>query len=218
MRAALAALLVTAPAFATMPDATSPPNGQRLVFLGDSLTAGYMLNRQSAYPALIEQRIRAAGLPWTVLNAGVSGDTSAGALRRADAILRDPVGLLVLWIGGNDGLRGQDTGALKRNVTQILASAKAKQVPVMLVEMHMPPNLGRDYTRAFSAVFTDVARELSVPLIPFALDGTAGEEDMNLADGIHPNARGHQKIAEHLWRYLEPRLRELTPRETRNVR
>lgn len=192
--------------------ATAPMTAPRVVFLGDSLTAGYMVNRQSAYPALIQKRIEAAGLPWTVLNAGVSGDTSAGALRRADALLREPIGLLVVWIGGNDGLRGQDTAAMKQNIDRILAAAKARNVPTLLVDMQVPPNMGQAYSDRFHAVFADLAKQHDVPLIPFALDGVAGEDEMNIADGIHPNARGHERIADHLWRHLEPRLRDLSKR------
>lgn len=190
--------------------AAAPMTTPRVVFLGDSLTAGYGLNRLSAYPALIQKRVEDAGLPWTVLNAGVSGDTTAGALRRADALLKEPIGLLVVWIGGNDGLRGQDVGAMRQNIDRILTAAKQKNVPTVLVDMQVPPNLGRDYTERFHAVFADLAKQHGIPLIPFALDGIAGEEDLNLADGIHPNARGHARIADHLWRSLEPRLRELT--------
>lgn len=192
--------------------ATAPMTAPRVVFLGDSLTAGYMVNRQSAYPALIQKRIEAAGLPWTVLNAGVSGDTSAGALRRADALLREPIGLLVVWIGGNDGLRGQDTAAMKQNIDRILAAAKARSVPSLLVDMQVPPNMGQAYSDRFHAVFADLAKQHDVPLIPFALDGVAGEDEMNIADGIHPNAKGHERIADHLWRHLEPRLRDLSKR------
>lgn len=205
MRAALCALLLSAP----MNVQGSTP---RLVFLGDSLTAGYQLNRQSAYPALIQERLRTAGLPWEVLNAGVSGDTSAGALRRADALLRDPIGCLVLWIGGNDGLRGQDTNAMKQNIERILVAAQAKSVPVLLVQMTLPPNFGDAYVKRFSDTYTDLAAKYHVPLLPFMLDQVAGVDELNLADGIHPNARGHKLIAEHMWTALEPHLRELVQR------
>lgn len=180
---------------------------QRLVFLGDSLTAGYQLPKERAYPALIEQHLRAANLPWTSVNAGVSGDTTAGALRRAEALFRDPVGLLVVWIGGNDGLRGQDVDAMKKNIDAILAGAQSHHIPTMLVEMHIPPNYGPDYSGRFEAVFPDLARKYGIPLVPFPLDQVAGEAELNLADGIHPNAKGHALIAQELWKTLEPKLR-----------
>lgn len=220
LRGACLALLLLAPATARSEtnsgmmgersgDSFMKPTTSRLVFLGDSLTAGFQLARGSAYPALIQERIRSAGLPWDVLNAGVSGDTSAGALRRANAILRDPVGLLVLWIGANDGLRGQDLDAMKRNIDGILAAARVRNVPTLLVQMEIPPNYGSDYTERFREVYPELARKHQVPLVPFGLEGVAGESDLNLADGVHPNARGHQRMAETLWKAVEPHLRGL---------
>ena len=179
----------------------------RLVFLGDSLTAGYSLARERAYPALIQQKIRAAGLDWDVVNAGVSGDTSAGALRRAQSLLRDPIGLLVVWIGANDGLRGQDLDAMKKNIDQILTAAQAAKVPTMLVQMHIPPNYGPDYTEKFAAVYKDLAHTHGVPLIPFPMTEVAGTSDLTLSDGVHPNARGHELIAESLWPAVRPHLK-----------
>lgn len=202
---AVLALVLIAPAWSET--STVQPTTSRLVFLGDSLTAGFQLNRASAYPALIQERILAAGLPWEALNAGISGDTSAGALRRADAILRDPVGLLVLWIGANDGLRGQDVGQMSQNIDKILARAIEKKVPVLLVQMEIPPNYGEDYTRRFRDVYPELAKKHQVPLLPFGLEGVAGEADLNLPDGVHPNPRGHARIAENLWKALEPHLR-----------
>jgi acyl-CoA thioesterase-1 len=180
---------------------------QRLVFLGDSLTAGYQLPKERAYPALLQERIRAANLPWITVNAGVSGDTTAGALRRAGSLFREPIGLLVVWIGANDGLRGQSVDAMQKNIEAILTTAKSHTVPTMLVQMHVPPNYGPDYSSRFESVFPQLARKYGVPLIPFPLDQVAGEAELNLADGVHPNAKGHALIAEVFWKALEPKLR-----------
>ena len=198
--------LLIAALFAARAFAAAPP--RRLVFLGDSLTAGYMLAVERAYPYLLQQRVAAAGLAWDVKNAGISGDTSAGALRRVEALVKDPPGLLVVWIGANDGLRGQDIGAMNKNVDAILAAAQAHRVPTMLVQMKIPPNYGPDYTARFEAVYPELAKKYGVPLIPFPMEAVAGEPDLNLADGVHPNAKGHALIADALWKALEARLRQ----------
>lgn len=188
-------------------ETVSPP---RVVFLGDSLTAGYQLPKDRAYPALIQAKLREAGLAWEVLNAGISGDTSAGALRRVQGALAG-ARLLVVAIGCNDGLRGQDVGAMKQNIDGILAAARARNVPALLVQMEIPPNYGPRFARAFHDVYPELAKKHEVPLVPFILEGVGGEPDLNLPDGIHPNAKGHTIIAETMWKGIEAHLRSLTP-------
>lgn len=191
---------------------TSTPSAKsRVVFLGDSLTAGYQLPKERAYPALVAKKIADAGLAWEVVNAGISGDTTAGALRRAPAALANAK-LVVVAIGCNDGLRGQPIESMKQNIDSILAAARAQSVPALLVQMEVPPNYGPKFSQAFHDVFPELAKKHQVPLVPCFLEGVAGEPDLNLPDGIHPNARGHTLIAESVYRSIEPHLRELTPR------
>ena len=189
-------------------ETVTPP---RVVFLGDSLTAGYQLPKERAYPALVQAKIREAGLAWEVVNAGISGDTTAGALRRVDAALKDAK-LLVVAIGCNDGLRGQDVNAMKRNIDAILTAARTRNVPALLVQMEIPPNYGPKYAQAFHDVYPELSKKHQVPLVPFILEGVGGEPDLNLPDGIHPNPRGHTIIAETVWKALEQHLRDLTAR------
>lgn len=180
-----------------------------VLFLGDSLTAGYGLPSDEAFPARIQERIDQAGLGYRVINAGVSGDTSAGGLRRIDWLLRQPVAVLVLELGGNDMLRGQDLGALRANLEGILAATRAAHPDASLViaGMRAPPNLGSAYVAGFGAVFRDVAAETGAALIPFVLEGVAADPKLNQADGIHPTAEGHQVLAGTVWDVLEPILR-----------
>lgn len=180
-----------------------------VLFLGTSLTAGYGLTEDEAYPALIQERIDAAGLRYRVVNAGVSGETSAGGLRRIGWLLREPVAVLVLELGANDGLRGQSVEAMRGNLQAIIDSTHAArpEATVVIAGMEAPPNLGPAYTRAFRAVFPAVARANDATLIPFLLDGVAAVPSLNQADGIHPTAEGHTIVAETVWRYLEPILK-----------
>jgi acyl-CoA thioesterase-1 len=183
---------------------------QTLVFFGDSLTAGYGLDDPGteAYPALIGQKIAQAGLPWRVVNAGLSGDTSAGGVRRIDWVLQQPVGLIVLALGGNDGLRGTDPAVTQANLLAIIARVRAKQpdARIVLAGMQMPPSLGEAYTRAFAAVFPAVAATAHVPLIPFLLADVGGHPELNQGDGFHPTAAGDAIMAETVWRTLRPLL------------
>jgi len=180
-----------------------------IVFLGTSLTAGYGLEPDQAYPALIQQKLDSAGLAYRVINAGVSGETSAGGLRRLDWLLRQPVGVLVIELGANDGLRGQDVDALRANLQEIMDRTRAAHpdARIVLAGMESPPNMGGRYTSAFRAVFPELALANSVTLIPFLLDGVAAVPELNQADGIHPTAEGQRVVAELVWRYLEPVLR-----------
>lgn len=186
------------------PRAESPA----IVFLGTSLTAGYGLERDQAFPQLIQSKIDSAGLGYRVANAGVSGETSAGARRRVDWVLRQPVGILVIETGANDGLRGQDPRQLAANIQAIIDRAREHDPPpmIILLGMEAPPNLGRDYTRRFRVVYRELAERNGVILVPFLLDGVAGVDSLNQPDGIHPTARGQEIIAGTVWRVLEPLL------------
>ena len=182
-----------------------------ILILGTSLTAGYGIDIMQAWPAALQRRIDSAGLSYRVVNAGVSGETSAGALRRADWILaREHPAVLVLETGGNDGLRGLDPDTLKANMLGVFAKARAlKPAPVLvLMAMDAPPNLGDAYTRRFHAVYDEVARETGATLIPFFLDGIAGVDSLNQSDGIHPNARGADRAAANAWKTMSEVLRQ----------
>ena len=187
--------------------ASTPPV---VLFLGTSLTAGQGLDREEAYPALIQKKIDAAALGYRVVNAGVGGDTSADALGRLDWLLRQRVDVLVVETGANDALRGQDPAATRENIRAILQKARAHRPPprLVLVGMEAPRNLGADYVRRFHAIYPDLARETGAVLVPFLLEGVGGVESLNQADGIHPTAEGQARLAENVWRVLEPVLRE----------
>jgi acyl-CoA thioesterase I len=195
-------------------ESTTPPiaTAERpsVVFLGTSLTAGLGVEPEQAYPALIQQKIDSAGLDYRVINAGVSGETSAGARRRVDWLLRQPVAVLVLETGANDGLRGLPPDSLRANIQAVFDRAKAISPPpkLVLVGMRVPPNYGRAYAERFRAVYPELARENGAGLVPFLLDGVGGVPRLNQADGIHPTAEGQRVIAETVWRVLEPVLRE----------
>jgi acyl-CoA thioesterase I len=183
-----------------------------VLVIGTSLAAGYGIDPALAWPAVLQRKIDSAGLHFRVVNAGVSGETSAGALRRTDWLLqRERPAVLILETGGNDGLRGLDPDTMRANITGVFAKAKAVAPPPALVlfAMEAPPNLGADYTRRFHSVFTDAARESGAALVPFFLNGVAGIDSLNQADGIHPNQRGHELAAANAWQVLEPLLRSL---------
>ena len=173
-----------------------------VVALGDSLTAGLGVAVDEAWPALIEARLRREGYPYRVVNAGVSGDTTAGALRRVDWVLRNRPQVAVVALGANDGLRGLGTDAMERNLLAIVERLRASGARVLVAGMRVPTNYGDAYGQAFREVFPDVARRTGSVLMPFLLDGVATDPHLNLADGIHPNAAGHRVIAERLWPHL----------------
>ena len=200
LRALLVSVLVASAASAT------PRADHVIVALGDSLTAGLGVGVEEAYPALLEARLRREGFDYRVVNAGVSGDTSAGGLRRLDWALKLKPQVLIVALGANDGLRGQPPATLRANLTQIVERARAAGARVLLAGMRVPPNYGDEYARAFAAVYASVARATGVPLAPFLLDGVAGDPRLNQADGIHPTAEGQRVIAEHLWPHLRPLL------------
>jgi len=177
-------------------------NQRVVVALGDSLTAGLGVAPDEAWPALIEARLRREGYPYRVVNAGVSGDTTAGGLRRVDWVLKNRPEVAVVALGANDGLRGLGTETMESNLVAIVERLRGAGARVLVAGMQVPPNYGAAYTRAFSGVFPDVARRTGSALMPFLLDGVAADPRLNLPDGIHPNAAGHRAIAEHLWPHL----------------
>ena len=178
-----------------------------LLALGDSLTAGLGLSPDQAYPTLLEQKANADGLSFHVVNAGVSGDTSAGGLSRLDWALDGDVRVMVVALGGNDALRGLPVEELRKNLTTIIERAQAKKVRVILAGMEAPPNFGQSYTDGFRRVYTDLAAQYTVPVIPFLLQGVAGIEGLNQRDGIHPTAEGARMVADNVWTVLHPMLK-----------
>jgi acyl-CoA thioesterase-1 len=183
---------------------------QTVLMLGTSLTAGLGLDPDDAWPALIQAKIDSAGLPYHIVNAGLSGETSAGALRRIDWLLRGPVDVFVLETGANDGLRGLDTDSLRANLEAILAKVHAARpsARLALVQMEAPPNLGVDYASRFHAVYGQAAKAESATLLPFLLDSVAGHPALNQADGMHPNVAGSRVAAATEWRAILPLLAE----------
>lgn len=176
--------------------------------LGDSLTAGLGLSPDEAYPAILQQWLQRDGYPHRIVNAGVSGDTSAGALRRLDWSLDADTTILVVALGGNDGLRGLPPAQLKENLGRIIEEGQRRGLTVILAGMEAPPNFGGEYTAAFRQVYHDLASEYDVRLIPFLLDGVGGVAELNQPDGIHPNAGGATILAETVWRALASVLEE----------
>jgi acyl-CoA thioesterase-1 len=181
-----------------------------VLFLGTSLTAGLGLDPEDAYPALIQRKADSAGLRVRVENAGLSGETSAGALRRVDWLLRGPVDVFVLETGANDGLRGLDVDSTRRNIERIVAKVRSTRptARIFLVQMEAPPNLGTKYTDQFRAMFPAVARATGATLLPFLLEGVAGVSSLNQPDGIHPNEAGARRVAATVWQGLAPALTE----------
>ena len=184
----------------------------RIVAFGDSLTAGLGVRPEEAYPARLQQHVDAAGLNYEVVNAGVSGDTSAGGLRRLDWALQGEVRALILALGANDGLRGLPPEQLRRNLAQMIETAQARGIAVVLAGMEAPPNFGRAYVDEFREVFPELAKQYRTPLVPFLLEGVAGLGSMNQSDGIHPNAEGATLVADNVWAVLRPVLEKTPPR------
>lgn len=186
----------------------SPATERVLVVLGDSLSAGFGVDPAEAWPARIQEWIRGARLPWKLVNAGVSGDTTAGGLRRLDWVLRRPVDALLIELGGNDGLRGLPLEATRTNLQAVIERTRAKypEARIVIAGMKMPDNLGEAYTRQFEGLFRDLAEKHRLVLIPFLLDGVGGRPELNLPDQIHPNAEGHRRVATNVWNVLQPVL------------
>lgn len=179
-----------------------------ILFFGDSITAGYGLETEQAFPALIQQKIDSLDLNYSVVNAGLSGETTAGGLRRVDWILQQQVDVFVLELGGNDGLRGIDPENTKQNLQGIIDKVQEKypQAEIVLTGMQAPPNLGDLYTDEFERIFYELAEKNDVTFMPFILKDVGGNPDLNQPDGIHPTAKGHQIIADNLWDVIEPLL------------
>jgi acyl-CoA thioesterase-1 len=190
------------------PKAGDPSQRARVLFLGTSLTAGLGLDADSAYPQQIQRKIDSAGLAFQTVNAGVSGETSAGLLRRLDWVLQQPAAVVVVETGANDGLRGQSVAATKATIGQVLDRVRREKpgAKVLLMQMEAPTNLGAEYTSSFHAMFPALAKEKGVTLLPFLLADVAGRPALNQADGVHPNYRGEQIVAQNVWRGLEPVL------------
>jgi acyl-CoA thioesterase I len=195
------------------PAATPAP--RIILFLGDSITAGFGLDPSEAFPALIQKKIDARRWNFQVVNAGQSGDTSAGGLGRLDWLLKNRLEVLVLELGGNDGLRGLPVETTRNNLQAIIDRTKRKypEAKVILAGMKVPPNMGGDYGRKFEAVFADLAKKNNAPLIPFILEGVGGVRELNLADGIHPTAKGQEIVAANVWKVLEPVLISLAGKQ-----
>jgi acyl-CoA thioesterase I len=205
----LGLLLVTAGALFAQDAGNANAGKKRVVILGDSITAGYGLDPGEAYPVILQKKIDAASLPYTVKNAGVSGDTTSGGLRRIDwALGSDGADVLVVALGGNDGLRGIAPEQMGKNLAGIIDKARAKnpEIKVVLAGMQMPENFGVAFTTAYKAVFPDVAREKGAALVDYLLAGVGGDEKLNQPDRIHPTAEGQQIIAENVWKVLEGQL------------
>ena len=195
------------PAAQTPSEAASPDDSgyPKIVVLGDSLTAGLGLRESEAYPALLQQNLDREGYKWDVVNAGISGDTSAGGLQRLDwALNQGDVRILIVELGANDGLRGLPVTEMKKNLAAIIERAQDKGMMVLLAGMEAPPNFGPEYTAAFRKAYRDLAAEYKVTLLPFLLDKVAGISDLNQGDGIHPNLAGERIVAENVWTVLKP--------------
>lgn len=187
------------------------PKDKTILFFGDSITAGLGVGENAAYPALIQQKIDSLGWPYKVVNAGLSGETSSDGLHRVGWILKQPVDVFVLELGGNDGLRGINLDLTYKNLQGIIDSVRNRypRAAVVIEGMKVPPNLGIDYTANFSKIFPRLAQKNNVLLIPFLLDGVGGKPSLNQADGIHPTKEGHRIVAEYVWKYLRPLLKKM---------
>ncbi|OFW06787.1 MAG: hypothetical protein A3H96_14070 [Acidobacteria bacterium RIFCSPLOWO2_02_FULL_67_36] len=188
---------------------TNTDDRPKVVILGDSITAGLGLVETQSFPGLLQQKADAEGLDFEVINGGVSGDTSAGGLRRLDWALEGDVRVLVVALGANDGLRGLSVGEMKRNLAQIIETADARKVVVILAGMEAPPNYGPEYASSFRQAYQDLAGQYRVRFIPFLLDKVAGQPSLNQADGIHPNAQGSAIVADTVWAVLRPVLDQI---------
>jgi acyl-CoA thioesterase-1 len=195
------------------PETSASPVGQAVahrcplvVFLGDSLTAGYGLGEDQAYPAVVQSALEERNIRIRIVNAGVSGDTTAGGVSRLDWLLRQAPDVVVVGLGANDGLRGLPLEMSERNLREIVTRSLDAGAGVLLTGMKLPPNYGPEYTSGFEAIYPKLAEELDVPLMPFLLEGVAADPKLNLPDGIHPNAQGQRRIARNVLLHLEPLL------------
>jgi acyl-CoA thioesterase-1 len=182
---------------------------KRIVVLGDSIAAGYGVDPDEAYPAVLQRKIDAAKLGFTIVNAGVSGDTTAGGLRRLDWVLKQPLNVLIVELGGNDGLRGIPVADTRANLQAIVDRTREKypKAKILVAGMKMPTNMGADYAVDFEKVFSDIAKKNNAALVPFVLENVGGKTDLNQADRIHPTPAGHEIVAQNIWPVLQPLLK-----------
>jgi len=185
-------------------------NRKVILFFGNSITAGYGLDMSEAFPALIQQRLDSLGYSYHVINAGLSGETSAGGLSRIDWVLKTPVDIFALELGGNDGLRGISLDDTEKNLSEIIEKVRQSnpQVKIIVAGMQIPPNMGQEYTDQFKGIFPSLAEKHNTALIPFILEGVGGIPELNLADGIHPTPEGHKILADNVWAVLKPIIEE----------
>ncbi|MGQ9898218.1 MAG: arylesterase [Acidobacteriota bacterium] len=196
------------PVLAPEPTNTTSPAQPRIVILGDSLTAGFGLPREASYPAVLQEKLKAAGMSYQIINAGISGDTSAGGVERLDWSLDGDVRIVIVALGANDGLRGLPLNEMEANLRTIIERSRARGAQVILAGLKAPQEAGPDYGARFESVYRQLAQQYRLPFIPSLLEGVAGREDLNLEDGIHPNARGASIVADNVWKVLEPVARQ----------
>ncbi|MEO9965202.1 MAG: arylesterase [Reichenbachiella sp.] len=179
-----------------------------ILFFGNSITAGYQLDLSEAFPALIQERLDSLALDYRAVNAGLSGETTASGNSRIEWVMKNPMDIFVLELGANDGLRGISTAETRKNLKAIIEKVKAKfpDCRIVLAGMMIPPNMGQEYTESFQQIYPELSEEYDIPLIPFLLEGVAGNPELNLADGIHPTAEGHKILAENVWKVLSTLL------------
>lgn len=195
-------------------DSTETTSNKTILFFGDSITAGYGLeDTNDAFPGLIQKKIDSLGLNYVVVNSGVSGETTAGGKSRIDWILNQGIDIFVLELGANDGLRGVPIAETKANLQAIIDAVKTKSpnTKIILAGMQLPPNMGQDYSTTFKAIFPDVAAKNNIGLVPFILDNVGGLKELNQADGIHPNVKGHRIVADNVWAVLSTVIKSETP-------
>ena len=196
----------------TAPPATAPAaSGPRIVFLGDSITAGLGLEADEAFPAVLDEMLADEGLPVQIVNAGQSGDTTAGGLRRLDWQLRQSPDIVVVGLGANDGLRGTPLESSEQNLRDIIRKARDAGADVLLLGMLIPPNYGPEYTTQFRELYQRIAKEMNVPMVPFVLEGVGGEPSLNQSDGIHPTAEGQRIVASNILPHLKPLVQQRLP-------
>jgi acyl-CoA thioesterase-1 len=216
---AVASSRTAIPEISTRSTAEEPRHDERLIVaLGDSLTAGFGVRAEDSYPSLLQRRLDRLEIPYRVMNAGVTGDTTSGGLRRIDVILQSRPDLVLLELGGNDGLRGMPLDLIERNLESIIRRLQSEKIPVVLMGMRLPPNYGEDYTDGFHEIYTGLSRKYEIPLVPFFLDGVAAKPELNQEDGIHPNAEGYRIIEERLWPVLEPMIEDSAQQENGSPR
>lgn len=186
---------------------SAPDTRPRIVAFGDSLTAGLGVPAEASYPAQLQRRLDALGYAYRVINAGVSGDTTAGGVRRVPWILNNKPALVILELGANDGLRGLSVDQTTHNLREIIERLREAGVTIVLAGMKLPPNYGHDYITRFEAIYPSLAKEYHLPLIPFFLEGVGGSQSLNQADGIHPTQKGYELVVEQVLKVLSPLLK-----------